>query len=236
MAKSKPKTQPKSKPKNFNQSGNEQLLDGGSDDSKRSGGFDPLLGYTAVGGAALSAGYIASKTMQAGLPNRLKNTLLNRSVVVHGTGRPIVGNKILPKAGSPGSPNEAVVFSWNPKFSPPDQKWIGPSAGEYAGRSYFKDGVEMSGQGNVVIGTVKNKDLVKGELKGSPMAVSKGPLSIKKVIKYDSNTAQYQKNLERALHRQGIRVKPNLKEIRGSKKQAAELAKRLRISNKNSPV
>jgi hypothetical protein len=207
-------------------------------------GNKALAQQAAVNVAALGTGYVAGKTMQtaagavvkSGLPNRLKNTLLNQSVVVHGTGRPIVGNQIRPTAGSPGSPNEAVVFAWNPKYSPPDQKWIAPAAGEYAGRPYYKGGVEVPGEGNVVVGTVKNKTLVKGEYKGSPIVASKGPMKINKVVKYDSNTSVYQKALEQALQRQGIRVKPNALEIRASKKQAAEFAKRLRISNKNSPV
>lgn len=184
-----------------------------------------LLNFLAVkGGVSKTSGAV----VKSGVPARLTNKLKNQSVVVHGTGRPIVGNQIRPTAGSPGSPNEAVVFSWNPKYSPPDQKWIAPAAGEYAGRPYYKGGVEVPGEGNVVVGTVKNKTLKQGEYVGSPMAVSTGSVKIKKVVKYDADTQTYVKNLERALQRQGVRVKPNLSEIRASKKQAAELAKRKR--------
>ena len=63
------------KPKVSNVGSNEQMLDGGSDDSKRSGGFDPLLGYGAVGGAALTAGYIAGKELKV-TPALLKQTPL----------------------------------------------------------------------------------------------------------------------------------------------------------------
>jgi hypothetical protein len=199
-------------------------------------GNKALAKQAAVNASYLAGGYVAGKAVskvagavvESGLPNRFKNTLLNQSVVVHGTGRPIVGNQIRPTAGSPGSPNEAVVFAWNPKYSPPDQKWIAPAAGEYAGRPYYKGGVEVPGEGNVVVGTVKNKNLAKGEYEGSPLAMSKGPMKINEVVKYNSNTSVYQKALEKALQRQGIRVKPNASEIRASKKLAAELAKRKR--------
>jgi hypothetical protein len=209
-------------------------------------GNKALAQQAAVNAAALGTGYIVGKAAvtaagavtKTGLPQRLKNTLLNQSVVVHGTGRPIVGNQIRPTAGSPGSPNKAVVFAWNPKYNPPDQKWIASSAGEYAGKPYYKGGVEVPGQGNVVIGTVKNKNLVRGEFgeykTSSPIVASTGPMKIKEIVKYDADTQRYVKNLERALQRQGIRVKPNALEIRASKKEAAELAKRLRISNKKS--
>ncbi len=49
------------KPKVQDVAADKYTVDSGSDDSRRSGGFDPLLGYTAVGGAALTAGYIAGK-------------------------------------------------------------------------------------------------------------------------------------------------------------------------------
>lgn len=184
-----------------------------------------LLNVLAVKGGISKT---SSAVVKSGVPARLTNKLKNQSVVVHGTGRPIVGNQIRPTAGSPGSPNEAVVFAWNPKYSPPDQKWIAPAAGEYAGRPYYKGGVEVPGEGNVVVGTVKNKNLVKGEYKGSPIVASKGPMKINKVVKYDSNTSVYQKALEQALQRQGIRVKPNLLEQIGSKVEAKKLAKRKR--------
>jgi len=199
-------------------------------------GNKALAQQAAINAAYAAGGYVAGKVfskaagavVESGLPNRLKNTLLNQSVVVHGTGRPIVGNQIRPTAGSPGSPNEAVVFSWNPKYNPPDQKWIGPAAGEYAGRPYYKGGVEVPGEGNVVVGTVKNKTLKQGEYKGSPIVASKGPMKINEVVKYDSNTSVYQKALEKALQKQGIRVKPNLSETRAAKKEAVALAKRKR--------
>lgn len=199
-------------------------------------GNKALAKQAALNAGYLAGGYVAGKVVgkvagavvESGLPNRLKNTLLNQSVVVHGTGRPIVGNQIRPTAGSPGSPNEAVVFAWNPKYNPPDQKWIAPAAGEYAGRPYYKGGVEVPGEGNVVVGTVKNKNLAKGEYEGSPLAMSKGPMKINEVVKYNSNTSVYQEALEKALQRQGIRVKPNASEIRASKKLAAELAERKR--------
>ena len=91
MASRKPKDKVKS-----NVGSNEQMLDGGSDDSKRSGGFDPLLGYGAVGGTGLVAGYIAGK--QSGVGARIVNKVKgqtqklvnarnqNTSYLFHGSG------------------------------------------------------------------------------------------------------------------------------------------------------
>lgn len=78
------------KPKVNNNAANEQTTDSGSsDDSKRSGGFDPLLGWTAVGGAALATGFIAGKTAQKAVPvaaNKLKNVRnQNTSYLFHGS-------------------------------------------------------------------------------------------------------------------------------------------------------
>ena len=77
---------PKSKPKVSNVGSNEQMLDGGSDDSKRSGGFDPLLGYGAVGGAGLVAGYIAGKA--SGVGARVVNKVKGQTVGLHGSPTP----------------------------------------------------------------------------------------------------------------------------------------------------
>ena len=77
------------KPKVSNVGSNEQMLDGGSDDSKRSGGFDPLLGYGAVGGAALTAGYIAGKA--SGVGARVVNKVKGQTVGTHGS--PVQGLK-----------------------------------------------------------------------------------------------------------------------------------------------
>ena len=74
------------KPKISNVGGNEQTVDSGADDSKRSGGFDPLLGYTAVGGAALTAGYIAGK--QSGVGARIVNKVKGQTVGLHGSPTP----------------------------------------------------------------------------------------------------------------------------------------------------
>ena len=78
MAARKPKSKVKS-----NVGSNEQMLDGGSDDSKRSGGFDPLLGYGAVGGTGLVAGYIAGK--QSGVGARIVNKVKGQTVGTHGS-------------------------------------------------------------------------------------------------------------------------------------------------------
>ena len=80
---------PKRKPKISNVGGNEATVDSGADDSKRSGGFDPLLGYGAVGGAGLVAGYIAGK--QSGVNARIVNKIKGQTVGTHGS--PVQGLK-----------------------------------------------------------------------------------------------------------------------------------------------
>ena len=100
---------PKNKPKISNVGGNEQTVDSGADDSKRSGGFDPLLGYGAVGGAGLVAGYIAGK--QSGVNARIVNKVKGQEVYLHGS--PTTGLKeIRPMGNATGS---RLAFFENPK-------------------------------------------------------------------------------------------------------------------------
>jgi hypothetical protein len=77
------------KPKVQDVAADKYTVDSGSDDSRRSGGFDPLLGYTAVGGAALTAGYIAGKA--SGVGARVVNKVKGQTVGLHGS--PVQGLK-----------------------------------------------------------------------------------------------------------------------------------------------
>jgi len=77
------------KPKINDVGGNEQRPDGGGDPlgtKSQSGGFDPLLGYGAVGGVALTAGYIAGKS--SGVGARIVNKVKGQTVGTHGSPTP----------------------------------------------------------------------------------------------------------------------------------------------------
>jgi len=97
------------KPKVQDVAADKYTVDSGSDDSRRSGGFDPLLGYTAVGGAALTAGYIAGKA--SGVGARVVNKVRGQEVYLHGS--PTTGLKeIRPMGNATGS---RLAFFENPK-------------------------------------------------------------------------------------------------------------------------
>ena len=104
------------KPKVQDVAADKYTVDSGSDDSRRSGGFDPLLGYTAVGGAALTAGYIAGK--QTGIPARAVRAVTGRntSYFVHGSPTSNI-RKLDPKYET--MPNTVVS---QPRFS---DRWPG---------------------------------------------------------------------------------------------------------------
>jgi hypothetical protein len=67
-------------------------------------------------GKALQRGVGA--VVGTGLPARISNKVTGQKVLVHGTPdfEKLIGNKLMPKAGSPGSPTEKVVFGYNPQF------------------------------------------------------------------------------------------------------------------------
>ncbi len=97
------------KPKIQDIGGDKYTVDSGSDDSRRSGGFDPLLGWTGVGGAALTGAYIAGK--QSGVGARVVNKIRGQEVYLHGS--PTTGIKeIRPMGNASGS---RLAFFENPK-------------------------------------------------------------------------------------------------------------------------
>lgn len=74
-------------------------------------------------GAATGGGIVAAQkgiraTVNTGIPARIGNRVTGQKVLVHGTPdfEKLIGNRLMPKAGSPGSPTEKVVFGYNPQF------------------------------------------------------------------------------------------------------------------------
>ena len=183
------------KPKISNAGSNEQTPDSGSDDSKRSGGFDPLLGWTTVGGAALTAGYIAGKA--SGVGARVVNKVKGRTIVVHGS--PISGLKSIEPNLSNAAKMQGYatreVYAANPARG---KSWV--TASDYARLS--GSGVRpQSGGGSVYIASAKTKDLVNSpnpaNLKTVPVFASEKPLTVIKEYPVLQGSKQFNKDLKR---------------------------------------
>jgi hypothetical protein len=211
-----------------------------------------------VGKAAVTAAGAAAKT---GVPQRLLNTLTNKKVVLHGTGeiltdvkgipykfdsvgRPANPNASLrPRTGSAANPNESLVYGWNPK-NLDGRGQIEEQLQIYANQErsfgYAPDTVGFKPQNQIVVGTAPKKNVRFQELdKGFPNSAIyevSSPVKIKQVVKGSTpteNVQAYYDRLERAVRRAG--AKTSVAKA-GSKKEAKELAKRLRISDQNSPT
>jgi hypothetical protein len=195
----------------------------------------------AVGGKAGKPAVEGIKN--TGVPARIANKVKGETVVVHGTGRPIVGNTINPRAGSAYSPTEPAAFAWDTRFAEGKtggQDWIHGNVQEYSNRPYYdpKLGKEVSGQGNIVIGKTKMKDAIK-DLTGDGVIASKKPIKITKVIKEEPIGGKIYEQREKfiqELKRAGVKTKSGPVKSMLDKAEAAKLAKRQRKANKNSPV
>ena len=175
-----------------------------------------------------------------GIPARIGNKIRGETVVVHGTGKPIEGNTLIPRAGSAYSPDVPAVFSWNTDYGagkPGGQQWIHNNLPEYTNRSYYDSalGKEVPGKGNIVIGKTKKSDAIPSLSSDSVIATTK-PVPITKVIQDDPGLTQLA-NLNRfvqELKKAGVKTGPGpIKNIL-NKAEAARLAKRNR--NDISPV
>lgn len=183
----------KRKPRISNVGSNEQTPDSGSDDSRRSGGFDPLLGYTAVGGAALTAGYIAGKA--SGVGARVVNKVKGQTVLLHGS--PVSKLKEIKPSLSPSAIREGYTtpeaYAVNPiKTRSLAKAWR--DAADYAQLS--GSGVKGAGGGSVYI--------VKGKTSGftspldSPVVSSSQPLRVIKEYPAMTGSSNFVKDLKRA--------------------------------------
>jgi hypothetical protein len=178
----------------------------------------------------------------SGIIPRVVNRATGKVVVVHGTGRPIVGKTINPAAGSAYSPDKPAAFAWNTEYAKGKdrgQEWIYSNVQEYANRPYYDPTTkkEVPGKGNIVIGTTKPKDAIPGLSSKSVIASSK-PIQITNVFKNSPNLNSYE-NREafiKELKKAGVKTDPNIAKKLLDKAEAAKLARRSREKNKNSPV
>jgi hypothetical protein len=232
-------------------------------------GNKALAKQAAINAAALGTGYVAGKAIQTaagaaaktGVPQRLLNTLTNKTVVLHGTGeiltdvrgipykfdsvgKPVNRNASLrPRTGSAANPNESLVYGWNPK-NLDGRGHIEEQLQIYANQErsfgYKPDTIGFKPQNQIVVGTAPKKNVRFQEIDpGSPndaIYEVSGPVKIKQVVKGSTpteNTQAYYDRLERAVRRAGAKTAV-IKS--GSKKEAAKLAKRKRITDENSSV
>lgn len=196
----------------------------------------------AAGGSAGKVGVEGIKN--TGLPARVANKVKGEIVVVHGTGRPIVGNTINPRAGSPISPDIPAVSTWNTNYGKgtrSGQDWIHGNVQEYANRPYYDPVLKkkVPGQGNIVIGKTKLKDtLLNLTEPNQPVLLSGKPVPITKVIK-DNPALSELANKEifiKELKRAGAKVNGSPIKNMLDKVEQQKLLKRKRIADKNSPV
>jgi hypothetical protein len=177
----------------------------------------------AVGAAGAKAAQVAGRAAVAtGIPARAANKLTGRAVMVHGTGERLVGKQLRPRAGSPGSPSDAMVFGWNP-MSKNSSQWLPENAANYSNR--------VGGEGppdyNVVIGKVKKSKTDLGKPGSNPNIIrSSAPVDIKQVVKSPGATGvsyeTYAKELERALKKAGAPTRGKLSnKINDAKRRAA---------------
>ena len=197
-------------------------------------------GAGVVAGKAVSKG--AAKIVESGIPARIANKVKGDIVVVHGTGRPIVGNTINPMAGSAYSPDKPAAFSWNTNFAKgktDGQNFIHGNLQEYSHRPYYDAALkkEVPGQGNIVIGKTKMKDAIKDLTSNSVIASTK-PIKITKVIQDDPRLTQWanRDKFVQELKRAGVKTKSGPVKSMLDKVEQQKLLKRQRISNKNSVV
>lgn len=209
----------------------------------KSVGVDAVVALTAaLGGKAASSA--ANAIARSGIVPRVVNKATGQIVVVHGTGRPIVGKTIKPVAGSPISPDVPAVSTWNTEYGKgknKGQEWIYSNAQEYAYRPYYDplSKTEVPGRGNFVIGRTKLQDTLLDKTDpGQPVLLSGKPVKIDKVFR-DSPKLNSAENMEafiKELKQAGVKTKANLINNMLDKREAKKIAERIRIERENSPV
>jgi hypothetical protein len=209
----------------------------------KSVGIDAVTALTgALAGKV--AGSAANAVARSGIVPRVVNKATGQIVVVHGTGRPIVGRTINPRAGSPISPDVPAVSTWNTEYGKGKnrgQEWIYSNAQEYAYRSYYDpiSGKNTPGRGNFVIGKTKLKDTLLDKTDpGQPVLLSGKPVKITKVFR-DSpklNSFENKEAFVKELKQAGVKTKANPINNMLDKREAKKLAERRRQQDKNSPV
>ena len=161
----------------------------------------------AVGAAGAKAAQVAGRAVaKTGIPARVANKLTGKTVMVHGTGNPLQGTALRPVGGSPGSPDESVVFGWNPRYKGAKDT-VPINVQEYAAKTW---NMSDTPQYNVVIGKGPSRAVTKVE--GNPAILkSTKPVEIKSVVKSNVDYETYVKNLNRELKKAGAPLKGDSK-------------------------
>ena len=188
-----------------------------------------LVAGAAVGKAA-STGLTALQ--KAGVPARVMNKVRGQTVFVHGTGNPLEGTSLRPVGGSPGSPNEAVVFGWNPRAKGAKDT-VPVNVQEYAAKTWNFSGVP---EHNVVIGTAPRRAVTAVE--GNPAVLkSTKPVEIKAVVKANTDYETYIKNLNRELRKAGAPLRGESRfGPMGDRVERIRRERQLRRGDRGSPV
>lgn len=187
----------------------------------RSATLDALLT-----GGALGVGVGVQKGLNAvadsGLPARIGNAIRGEEVIVHGTGRPVVGNYLNPSK-SPISPDVPTVSGWNTSHDPGNTTWIHNAVGEYAQKPWYKGNIQMPSERNVVIAKTKINSRIKEVTENNPAQIaSTQPARIVDVVKYGYKTEDV--NAIAAAIKKAGGKQPS----RAAKAEAAALAERRR--------
>lgn len=200
-----------------------------------SGSSTPSALYktAAVNLGAAAAGVGAAKVVaKTGVAARVANKLTGKTVMVHGTGNPLEGTALRPVGGSPGSPDESVVFGWNPRYKGAKDT-VPTNVQEYAAKTW---NMSDTPQYNVVIGKGSRRAVTKVE--GNPAILkSTKPVEIKAVVKADVDYETYIKNLSRELKKAGAPLKGNSNfGPVGDRVERMVRQRKYNRSNRNSPI
>ena len=126
-----------------------------------------------------------------GIPARASNAVRRRQIIVHGTPNEIKGNYLIPKAGSPASPTEPVVFGWNPT------KKLGISA--------VNNPVPYTqGKGKVIVGSAPKSAVTSGDTEA--ILKSTKPVKVLGSVDPNKNFSQYDAELRKLLKRSGASI------------------------------
>ena len=204
----------------------------------------------ATAGAGAVGSKVIPKVVQSGIPARIANKVTGQKVLVHGTPdfEQLIGNKLMPKAGSPGSPTEKVVFGYNPEFKGSGnadylegsvRQYTGPKGGaviaKFPKKSLKKLEYEAHNSGLVNHMAAKGNPV---DPKNPPWVLSESPAKI--VAKVPVNSGDFKNQLAKELKRAGAPLRDSNRE-EGiarmlNKVKQQKLIKQQRISDKNSPV
>lgn len=159
------------------------------------GAYAAGIGTTAAIGAGVAA-------VKSGRAAQAVNKVTGKTVLVHGTGNKLEGTALRPVGGSPGAPNEKVVFGWNP-LNKGAKDTIPINVQEYAAKTWNMADVP---EYNVVIGKAPSRAVTKVE--GNPAILkSTEPAKIKAVVKANVDYETYVNNLNKALKKAGAPLK-----------------------------